>query len=115
MDNTVTIVNPLNSDYLLIIWAHEYDPSKHTLWSDRDENQTAKVKTEINAEAETEATLTDLDRRNVELNLIYYGESGEEKNWRAIKAIADSYGISKPHDGWDAAIPLILEIEFGST
>jgi hypothetical protein len=56
-----------------------------------------------------------LDRRNVELNLIYYGESGEEKNWRAIKAIADSYGISKPHDGWDAAIPLILEIEFGST
>ena len=35
----------------------------------------------------------------------------ETDGWRAIKDIADGYGITKPSGGWDEAIPLIIEVE----
>jgi hypothetical protein len=31
----------------------------------------------------------------------------DSEGWSAIKEIADSLGIQKPKDGWEAAIPLI--------
>jgi len=37
----------------------------------------------------------------------------ESEGWRAIRAIALPLGISRPEDGWDAAVPLIIEAEIG--
>ena len=36
-----------------------------------------------------------------------------EMTWQAVKAISEPLGISKPAGGWDEAIPLILDFEFG--
>jgi hypothetical protein len=36
-----------------------------------------------------------------------------EMTWQAVKAIAEPLGISKPAGGWDEAIPLILDFDFG--
>ncbi len=46
-----------------------------------------------------------------ELKRLYFGESGDEANWREIQKIAQTLGISKPEGGWDEAIPLILKAE----
>jgi hypothetical protein len=58
-----------------------------------------------------ETTQTERQDRENELMDLYYGASGEESNWRAIKSIADSLGIEKPAEGWEEAIPLILKAE----
>jgi hypothetical protein len=36
-----------------------------------------------------------------------------EMTWQAVKAIAEPLDIAKPAGGWDEAIPLILDFEFG--
>jgi hypothetical protein len=46
------------------------------------------------------------ESRELELLGIY-----EVDGWRGLKAIAEPLGIEKPADGWDEAIPLILEKE----
>lgn len=33
-------------------------------------------------------------------------------SWQEIKAIAGTHGITKPEDGWENAIPLVLAVEF---
>ncbi|MEO1523254.1 MAG: hypothetical protein AAFU78_21110 [Cyanobacteria bacterium J06633_2] len=54
---------------------------------------------------ETKAPQVNLrDEREVELKAM---------DWRALKAIAEQHGIDKPDDGWDEAIPFILDVEFG--
>ena len=67
----------------------------------------------LQKEEKTEAPKGQITReqREAELLSLYYGESGDGANWRAIKAIADPLGITKPDDGWDEAIPLILTAE----
>lgn len=37
----------------------------------------------------------------------------EAMDWREVKAIAEKLGIEKPENGWDEAIPLIIEKEGG--
>ena len=100
----------------------DFDPSIHKLWSDTNALQAQ--------EAETPQTLTrdeihdaamighealverkTREQRESELMGLYYGESGDESNWRPIRAIADPLGIVKPDAGWDEAIPLILKAE----
>lgn len=50
----------------------------------------------------------DAAARTSELEELYLSDDG---GWRAIKAIADPLGITKPETGWDDAIPLIVEAE----
>jgi hypothetical protein len=54
----------------------------------------------------------------VEVDSVVTRESREaelmDMSWQAIKKIADSHGIKKPDDGWDEAIPMILDAEFPS-
>lgn len=50
----------------------------------------------------------DAATRTTELEELYLSEDG---GWRAIKAIADPLGVSKPESGWDDAIPLIVKAE----
>lgn len=50
----------------------------------------------------TEATIT---RESRESDLM-------DMSWQAIKKIAESHGIEKPEDGWDEAVPMILDAEY---
>ena len=34
-----------------------------------------------------------------------------DEGWQPIKALAQKYGIPKPNNGWDEAIPLIVKAE----
>lgn len=34
-------------------------------------------------------------------------------DWRGLKAIAEGHGITRPNDGWDAAVSPILVAEYG--
>ena len=52
------------------------------------------------------------EAREAELIGLYFGDSGDQANWRPIKRIADGHSIEKPDAGWDEAIPLILSAEF---
>lgn len=79
-------------------------------WS-RDPQQSNTPPDPITEDTPNSATPT-RESRETELLSIYFGESGDQANWRLIKKIADDYGIEKPLDGWDDAIPLILGIEF---
>ena len=36
-------------------------------------------------------------------------------DWRAMKAIAEGHGITRPADGWDAAVLPILVAEYGQS
>ncbi len=49
----------------------------------------------------------DLEHRKAQLEAIW-----EEQGWRGIAAIAKPLNIEKPEDGWDEAIPLIVEAEY---
>ena len=51
----------------------------------------------------------DAAARTVELEAIY--DEGDGGNWAPIKEIATGLGITKPVDGWEAAIALIVEAE----
>ncbi|MEO0432399.1 MAG: hypothetical protein AAF151_11955 [Cyanobacteria bacterium J06656_5] len=51
----------------------------------------------------------DADARKAELQAIY--DEGDGGNWAPIKEIATGLGITKPEDGWEAAIALIVEAE----
>ena len=53
--------------------------------------------------------MVDVDARKAELQAVY--DEGDGGNWAPIKAIAEDLGISKPDDGWEAAIALIVEAE----
>ena len=53
--------------------------------------------------------MVDAEARKAELQAIY--DEGDGGNWAPIKAIAEGLGISKPDDGWEAAIFLIVEAE----
>lgn len=46
-----------------------------------------------------------------ELRLLYFGESGEEANWRPIHQLGQAYGIAKPANGWDGALEAIATYE----
>lgn len=63
----------------------------------------------IQTQKETPKEVETITRENRELELLgIYDDMG----WSAIRAIASQYNIEKPDDGWDAAIPLILDAEF---
>ena len=49
------------------------------------------------------------EARKSELQAIY--DDGDGGNWAPIKAIAEKLGITKPDDGWEDAIDLIVEAE----
>lgn len=51
----------------------------------------------------------DATARRTELQAIY--DEGDGGNWAPIKTIAESLGITKPDEGWEAAISLIVEAE----
>ncbi|EKU98115.1 hypothetical protein Lepto7375DRAFT_7376 [Leptolyngbya sp. PCC 7375] len=51
----------------------------------------------------------DAEARKAELQGIY--DDGDGGNWAPIKAIAEGLGVTKPDDGWEAAIDLIVEAE----
>ena len=57
---------------------------------------------------ETESVSGRMQARSDELQRLL-----ESEGWRAIRAIAWPLGIDRPKDGWDAAIPLIVEAELG--
>lgn len=69
----------------------------------------------MQSDEEVDATQL-VEKRIAELKLEYFGESGEETNWRPIKELADHYSIPKPAEGgWDEAIEAIAiyEVESG--
>ncbi|ESA39094.1 hypothetical protein N836_28885 [Leptolyngbya sp. Heron Island J] len=51
----------------------------------------------------------DADARRAELQAIY--DEGDGSNWAPIRTIAEGLGITKPDDGWEAAINLIVDAE----
>ncbi|MEM9945480.1 MAG: hypothetical protein AAF810_05380 [Cyanobacteria bacterium P01_D01_bin.36] len=72
----------------------------------------AEIDKLINAEPLSKDTSSVLTRGDRELELL---QIYEDSGWSAIKAIAiENSIIDKPDDGWDAAIPLILDKEFPS-
>ena len=108
----------------LIINEADYDSTKDQLWSDRDEkvHRGPQGKAEVSlsddgtrqeggesTKSETEDARLTRAEREAELYAIY------EKGYSGVKAIAASHGITeRPTDGWDAAIPMILDAEFGA-
>lgn len=109
---TIQIVNPNDPESFLIINKSDFDSAIHTPWDERHSVEVGEAPTVLETGF---LTVEDSPRadREVELMTLYFGESGDESNWRPIKAIADSLGIPKPDGGWDNAIPLILEKEYG--
>ena len=73
----------------LIINKADFDPEQHSVYG---------------KESGLELSNSDRQSRQAEL---------EGMDWREIKPIAESHGIEKPEAGWDEAIPLILDAEFG--
>ena len=51
----------------------------------------------------------DADARRAELQAIY--DEGDGGNWAPIRTIAEGLDITKPDDGWEAAINLIVDAE----
>lgn len=98
---TVVIHHPEHYGQPLIIAKDAFDPQKHQLydvvWQGKENPEEIKEVT------------TPPQNREEELKQLY-----QSKGWRAIKELADKYGIERPEDGWDAAIPLILKAEEGA-
>ena len=60
---------------------------------------------------ESDPELTAIAARIEELRLTYFGESGDEANWRPIQELGRKYGIEKPEDGWDESFEVIANYE----
>jgi hypothetical protein len=118
---TIWIVNPRNPDpqHKLRINLSDFDPNLHTPYEEKVLRQQKEEATQGQQVAEydqadlevIEPEITDArEYREIELMGIY-----EQDGWRGLRAIAKPLGIEKPDDGWDEAIPLILEAEgYGS-
>ena len=85
---TIKIAWPNESGYLTINKA-DFDSKQHFVYGE---------------EVSTEPPISSRENRQSAL---------EAMDWREIKAIAEEYNITKPEEGWDDAIPLILDHEFG--
>ena len=94
----------INRDgHRLIINESDYNPDVDTLWSDRP-----------NALQETkEASKEQIDLAPIEARLAELQALAQDGNWRTLKAISEGHGITRPGDGWDAAVLPILVAEYG--
>jgi hypothetical protein len=88
----IRIVHPDNPSYSLLIAKHDYNPAVHKLAE--------------HPEQQGEGDIAPPPDRAAELRSLY-----RQGGWRAIKSLADQYGIERPAAGWDSAIDLIVEAE----
>lgn len=98
---TIVIHHPDHEGQPLIIAKDDFDPRKHKIYLYEGIEKEAARK--------VEEPVKPPSNRAEELREIY-----RTQGWRAIKAIADQYGIERPENGWDDAIPLILKAEGAS-
>jgi len=62
---------------------------------------------------EEEAPQGQVDLAPIEARLAELQALAKDGNWRTLKAIAEGHGITRPGDGWDAAVLPILVAEYG--
>lgn len=101
--------------HLAIINESDYDPLTDTLWSQTDADEQPEglqrgdepeAESEAQGQAEEAQVIPAIEARLAELQ-------GKSADWRAIAAIAKGHGITRPADGWDAAVLPILVAEYG--
>jgi len=64
---------------------------------------------------EEEAPKGQVDLTPIEARLAELQALSGRGEWRALKAIAEGHGITRPGDGWDAAVIPILVVEYGQS
>ena len=95
---TVKVKWPGGDSGYLTINKQDFDPAIHTLYEAKSKPVTPKSSGSNPARAAREAELNGL----------------LPDNWRSVKRIAQELDIEKPDGGWDEAIPMILDKEFGA-
>jgi hypothetical protein len=110
----------------LIINQSDYRPGVDALWGDAAAPTTDPLPSEDspNAKEQPQGLRDEIETPQAEktetLDLVPIEARLAElqalaTDWRAIKAIAEGYGITRPADGWDASVLPILVAEYGQS
>jgi hypothetical protein len=91
-------------------WAETHNTD--TLWSDRPN---ALQETEEAPQGQVTPTRGENPLLPIEARLAELQALAQDGNWRTLKAIAEAHGITRPSDGWDAAVLPILVAEYGQS